>query len=494
MGMLVSAIDVLVGCFFAAWLSLIVYFADGDINRPLKLEIHPQHLGPISRPSSSASASASASASSSTSGPLTVLEISEYLSGWISDLHAHLALSKKAKAEGIWEAFHNFTAHTLYPWDQKYLQRMPPRRHDGSIFLSLASYRDENCLATMSQAYQKAKYADKLFVGLIQQRCYKDCRTGIMEDGKSRPQPEPDPDCHKDFCASTIGKPHCQAGRIRALHIQEPDSLGPYMARYFASKLWSGEEWFMQIDSHMTFAQDWDHISIDGLQKAPSQKPVLSHYPPPHLQDLKQFETKPSSRICGPIFTSETIRLEGSLVYDHEKLSTPRFSPFTGAGYFVAHSSFLKEVPFDPFLPWIFMGEEIIMSSRLWTSGYDMFSPAQAVVGHIYFRRHQPKFWESVHRAFTPGVHNPLEELILDRIKCQLGFPEASRDMIPKSLLTAVHHYTMGKVRPLHDYMKMIGMNAATKEVTPMKWCEQGQPPPGFEQYASLYSSQQQQQ
>lgn len=87
------------------------------------------------------------------------------------------------------------------------------------------------------------------------------------------------------------------------------------------------------------------------------------------------------------------------------------------------------------------MGEEIILSSRLWTSGYgthtnrintffflethtkddyltmsrshiaaaDMFSPAQAVVGHIYFRRHQPKFWESVHRAFTMGVHNPLE-------------------------------------------------------------------------------------
>ena len=55
------------------------------------------------------------------------------------------------------------------------------------------------------------------------------------------------------------------------------------------------------------------------------------------------------------------------------------------------------------------MGEEIIMSTRLWTHGYDIFSPSQAVVGHIYVRRHKPKFWESVHRAFTPGVHNPLQ-------------------------------------------------------------------------------------
>jgi Glycosyltransferase (GlcNAc) len=75
----------------------------------------------------------------------------------------------------------------------------------------------------------------------------------------------------------------------------------------------------------------------------------------------------------------------------------------------VAHSDFLRDVPFDPFLPWIFMGEEIIMSTRLWTSGYDIFSPTHAVVGHMYVRRHKPKFWESVHRAFTHGVHNPLQ-------------------------------------------------------------------------------------
>lgn len=50
------------------------------------------------------------------------------------------------------------------------------------------------------------------------------------------------------------------------------------------------------------------------------------------------------------------------------------------------------------------MGEEIIMSSRFWTSGYDIFSPTTAVVGHFYGRRQKPKFWESVNRAFTYGV------------------------------------------------------------------------------------------
>ena len=115
--------------------------------------------------------------------------------------------------------------------------------------------------------------------------------------------------------------------------------------------------------------------------------------------------------------------LEGGGVWDDAQLEYPAFAPFTAAGYFVAHSDFLHEVPFDPFLPWIFMGEEIIMSTRLWTSGYDIFSPTRSVVGHMYVRRHKPKvrlnrimerfllscretltlfvllqFWESVHR------------------------------------------------------------------------------------------------
>lgn len=179
--------------------------------------------------------------------PLAMKEIQTFLSGWISELHQHLQYYKNSKAEGIWDAFHNITVRTLYPWDQEYLKRMPERRKDGSIFLSVASYRDENCLATLQEAYRKAKNPNNLFVGLVQQNCLHDCRSGIMEDGKSHPLPDPDPDCHQLFCGSEVGKPHCQAGRLRVLHIEEPESLGPYMARYMASKLWNGEEWYMQV-------------------------------------------------------------------------------------------------------------------------------------------------------------------------------------------------------------------------------------------------------
>jgi len=425
--------------------------------------------------------------------PMTMEEVIDFLSSFIHELHQIcIKLGSKATYHDIWQAYHDLAVKTLYPWDRKYLQRMPDRRiDDDSLFLSLASYRDENCLNTITNAYSMAKNPDKLFVGLVQQNCEENCRSGVLVGGKME-DVEPDEDCHKAFCESPYGKQFCAKDQVRALHIQESESLGPYAARYFASKLWNGEQWYMQIDSHMTFAKNWDAISIQMLKKAPTKKPVISHYPPSEDTNFERVKTQSAPRLCHPTFAtseieSQIIRLQGN-GFSKNFQETPRFAPFVAAGYFVAHSEFLREVPFDPFLPWIFMGEEIIMSARLWTHGYDIFSPTRSVVGHIYVRRHKPKFWESVHRVFHYGVHNPLQMMILDRVKHQMTYPEAARDMLQqKSVLTAVEQYTMGKDRSIKDYLKLAGLDMTKKEVTPNQWCNQGIPPEGFEEYNYLY-------
>jgi hypothetical protein len=104
---------------------------------------------------------------SSDKPPMELHEIITYLTEWIHTLHDTLSQDeiKHATYEGIWQAYHDLTVKTLYPWDRDYLSRMPPRRDDGSIFLSLATYRDENCLNTITWAYEKAKNPETLFVG-----------------------------------------------------------------------------------------------------------------------------------------------------------------------------------------------------------------------------------------------------------------------------------------------------------------------------------------
>ena len=59
--------------------------------------------------------------------------------------------------------------------------------------------------------------------------------------------------------------------------------------------------------------------------------------------------------------------------------------------------------------------------------------------------------------------------------------------LAPKSILTAVEQYSMGTERSLEDYLKMVGLNMTTKEVTITHWCETGNVPPGFEHLADFY-------
>ena len=112
--------------------------------------------------------------------PMELSEIISYLDSWIHTLHETLSHYKDATFEGIWSAYHDLAVKTLYPWDQRYLSRMPSRRDDGSIFLSIATYRDENCLNTIRWAYEKAEHPEKLFVGLVQQNCHKNCKSGVL--------------------------------------------------------------------------------------------------------------------------------------------------------------------------------------------------------------------------------------------------------------------------------------------------------------------------
>ena len=80
-----------------------------------------------------------------------------------------------------------------------------------------------------------------------------------------------------------------------------------------------------------------------------------------------------------------------------------------------------------------------------------------------------------VGRDFSPDVHNPLQGMVIDRVKYQLGYPESAKDMIStKSLLTAVEQYSMGSERTLSQYMKMVGLDMNTKEITLTKWCTDG--------------------
>ena len=319
--------------------------------------------------------------------PMKMNEIITYLSNWIHYLHENLKMRQIQHStlyELIWKTYHDITIQTLYPWDQEYIQRMPERRDDDdSIFLSLISYRDEHCFHTLYDAYAKAKHPELLFVGLIQQVCREDCRRSSTTTASTTSsttttveEVPPDDDCFQLFCDSDLGQKYCNNDEgnhhVRVLDIKDSESLGPYMTKFMASKLWEGENWYMHLDLYnnnnnnnnnniMTFVKHWDSLSIKMLEKAPSKRPIISHSPSTLSSKQQQ--------LCGSVFAksdleNQIIQLEEEEDDDggssgsgssskkkedgeeEQQEEYPLFASFIASGYFITNSRFLQEVCF----------------------------------------------------------------------------------------------------------------------------------------------------
>jgi [Skp1-protein]-hydroxyproline N-acetylglucosaminyltransferase len=60
-------------------------------------------------------------------------------------------------------------------------------------------------------------------------------------------------------------------------------STGPCWARHLCESLWQGENYILQIDSHMRFRCNWDSYLISAHNvckyELGSQKPIITTYP-----------------------------------------------------------------------------------------------------------------------------------------------------------------------------------------------------------------------
>ena len=283
--------------------------------------------------------------------PPSLKEIERNISTYLTTLHKHLGAlaGPKASALRIWETFLEVTSRTLISWDEQNRNRFPKPRKDGSIFVSVGTYRDEYCPMTLKSLYAEAQYPEKVFVGLFQQNCFeKTCRTGVLASGAVE-DTGTDVNCYDEFCKSAEGvrSGACTNHQVRLFNVNESESLGPYMARYFGAKFYRGEEFYLQIDSHSEFVSHWDTKLIDMIHNAPADKPVISTYPPAP-DALGKWKDSVGFKICDSTFASsqiewQIVRLEPSQPMVGRP-TVPVYAPFVAAGFFFSRGQFLNEV------------------------------------------------------------------------------------------------------------------------------------------------------
>ena len=239
------------------------------------------------------------------------------------------------------------------------------------IFIQIASYRDPELEKTIKSAIENAKKPKNLVFGIARQY-HPDDKFDTLEEYR------------KDK-------------RFRILDIPYLESGGACWARNQIQQLYKGEEYTLQIDSHMRFAPNWDDEMIKmvkQLQKKGHKKPLLTGY-------VSSFnpENDPSERVPEPWrMVFDRFIPEGAVFFLPETipgwqdLTEPVTARFYSAHYCFTLGEFSKEVQHDP--DYYFHGEEISIAVRAYTHGYDLFHPHRVLIWHEYTRKGRTKQWD----------------------------------------------------------------------------------------------------
>jgi len=242
------------------------------------------------------------------------------------------------------------------------------------IFISIASYRDPELQWTIKSAIENANNPDNLYFGVVHQ--------GVDSELF---------DIHSTKNMSLI-----------KMHPKEAKGAG--FARAKAMELYSGQEYFLQIDSHTRFAPGWDLICIDQLNRAKNisghSRVLLSYFPAPFEPERNggMFLVKNNPKIKD-YPTRQKILLNKRkqwtaerFEFDSKLKENPELSETVLGGFMFSDGSIVNEVPYDPEIS--FFGEEICFAMRSWTRGWDIYSPSKNIVYHFYSRGGYSKIWK----------------------------------------------------------------------------------------------------
>mmetsp|Transcript_13313 Transcript_13313/g.15148 ORF Transcript_13313/g.15148 Transcript_13313/m.15148 type:complete len:177 (+) Transcript_13313:184-714(+) len=151
--------------------------------------------------------------------------------------------------------------------------------------------------------------------------------------------------------------------------------VGPVFARHLANRMYRGEYFAMQVDSHVRFVANWDEDLIQQWISTGNEMAVISTY----MTDIGAHNIHPK--------THEAVRFVRSIMCDfkyewnpgpkaHIKFNTqpsnisnvkdsPMLHPFWAAGFSSSQGHFLVSVPYDHYLPFVFWGRNIADDPRI---------------------------------------------------------------------------------------------------------------------------------
>jgi glycosyltransferase involved in cell wall biosynthesis len=303
-----------------------------------------------------------------------------------------------------------------------------------TILLHLPAYRDPELIPTIKDALEKAKYPKRVHFGICRQYHPDDKFDDLTEYKKDK--------------------------RFKIYECLYTEAKGlPWARAIINEQLLTDEDYVCQLDSHHRFEQDWDEtlIQMHLDLEAKGYKPIIAGYSPlynPMTDPIgRSMEPWQSQFVC--FYPFGTIFIRPGLLHGYQNMTEPPMARFLCGHFDFARSEWAREIKHDPDI--YFSGEEINLTVRSYTHGYDFFHPHKIIVWHSTMREERSGMlkWDDDYKV---GV-NFDQKNNYGRKKIRCLFRVEQDDTVD---LTG---YDLGTVRTLRDYEKYAGIHFEKKAV-----------------------------
>jgi prolyl 4-hydroxylase len=312
------------------------------------------------------------------------------------------------------------------------LKNFETEHESNTIFIALASYCEPELIDTIQSCIENARYPENLRFGICHQFDNSD-----------------------ELTSETCLDQFSQDKRFRYVVYDHKHSQGGCWARNIAQQLYDGETYTLQIDAHTQMIESWDSILIEMLQLLPSEKPLVTQFPPlysiedgvkdfHHLDDLSQVNT-----VIAESWTSE-----GSLHHPQRLIAEnnvfPRCTRALSGAFVFTTGEWNEIVRQDP--KHFYTGEEFALAVRSYTHGYDLFDPSQIVCWHRLHPAANRKYWDDNSDAKTTFRH----QQAISRLNLLF-------DGDPNETLG---RFALGQERTLEEFASFSGIDCVNKTLS----------------------------
>ena len=380
-----------------------------------------------------------------------------------------------------------------------------------TMFVNTASFRDVFCRQTVRNIYEMALHPERIFMGVIDQRMAGDIMCIPPEYLRSTPMPhlplspyvtttipkDKDP-VHQPvlrrFQSCWKSNGFCPLDNIRNRIVHDTEARGPTYGRFVGGLMYQGESFYMMIDSHSMFAPHFDEFYIldilrmkesfivePSTSSLSSKKQendetsgnggVISNYP----GTFNRFDKTPNYAdnlvsMCRIHYVKELKILRNGVSHVAQApRRKPLRQPHTAGGFLFSDATVQLVVPYDPYLDFVFDGEEVLYSIRLFTRGIDAYMPSMPNIFHHYERHKAHRFWsvkgtkwgkyveitrQRLH-YFMQTYHNQTTKLLVDSATAHKKGVADSEDV-----------YAPGNTRSVQAFYDYAGIGRSTWKVS----------------------------